>query len=550
LYHGRNIRCVKDLQKDTITVDPIYEILIDSVICEGNFPFMWNNIEITEAGEYTYNGMSSLGCDSILILTVTESEIITVSNDTAVCVNNFPFLWREINILGEGLYRDTVISSLACDTVFILNVTENEIITVYKDSAVCVNNFPFMWRGINILGEGEYRDTVQGLIGCDTIYILNVTEKQLARYEYSHSICMGDTYPFGGQNLTTGGIYYNTLTGAAANGCDSIVTLNLSVESSIITNENLSLCTHQFPYEYRDTVFGVNTVAGIYIFVDGCSRIELDLKIVKLPEINIPEMIVCAGEPYVTFDITPVSSDFSHGHINYSVEFNAQSLAAGFVNQSGTISGTDIDVALPGHIYPNHYGLTLTLTSDDDCNAQTVIPVPFSILYPRTIMEQKWDDVIALLNRYYNCLTCPPGEGYDFAAYQWYRNSNIMHGEDYSYIYLPNGGVLNNDDCYQVEITRPDGTKMFSCCFYPHDPKTECCVYPIVVQDGVTIRVSSLPNNVSLRLWTVTGILIQTHKDINSAEYEFAAPQQQGIYLIEMFTPDYAFKKVFPIVVK
>ncbi|MCO5279621.1 MAG: hypothetical protein M9931_01040 [Chitinophagales bacterium] len=43
----------------------------------------------------------------------------------------------------------------------------------------------------------------------------------------NQSICTGQSYSFNGQTLTQQGIYFDTLTNA--NGCDSLITLNLSV---------------------------------------------------------------------------------------------------------------------------------------------------------------------------------------------------------------------------------------------------------------------------------------------------------------------------------
>jgi len=43
------------------------------------------------------------------------------------------------------------------------------------------------------------------------------------------SVCAGQSYSFGSGNYTTAGIYRDTMAGAAVSGCDSIVTLHLSI---------------------------------------------------------------------------------------------------------------------------------------------------------------------------------------------------------------------------------------------------------------------------------------------------------------------------------
>jgi len=65
--------------------------------------------------------------------------------------------------------------------------------------------------------------------GCDSIITLNLTVNQPSASTISQTICAPNSYTFDGQTLTTSGTYMDTLTNAS--GCDSIVTLNLTVRS-------------------------------------------------------------------------------------------------------------------------------------------------------------------------------------------------------------------------------------------------------------------------------------------------------------------------------
>ena len=386
------------------------------------------------------------------------------------------------------------------------------------------------------LTEGKYYVNI--CYGYCCVYD-SITVSELDSVKINAVICQGDTYNSNGFNESATGIYTRPET--TPEGCDYIIELTLDVVNSIITNDAKSICYEELPYIYNDTVFQKNTVSGTYIITDGCNKTILELEVIKIPDVNIIIPEICAGDEDFILNIVPTTTDYIHYFTNYSVTFNAQSIAAGFVNQSGTIADMEnININLPDSIYPNHYGLTLSLTnSDNNCNSQMFV-MPFDILYPNTIMEQKWGDVIALLNYYYN-------GHYEFAGYQWYRDGVKLNGEDYSYIYLKNG-VLDTTSCYTVEITRPDGTKMFSCCFKPHKAKEQCCDYPIVQENGV-IHISKLSDNTIIRLWTVTGILLQSQKVMKTTQYEFASPQQQGVYLIEILNNNESVRKVFPIVV-
>ena len=254
--------------------------------------------------------------------------------------------------------------------------------------------------------------------------------------------------------------------------------------------------------------------------------------------INKP-LIVCGNEESVfSMLITPTDNPAGLFPTHYNLVFEPNDF---FQNTSGTFNGGNtIEISIPSSVYPANYPFTLTLSSvSSECGGITFTDT-LKVYYSNKIMEQKWDDVIALLNKNYN------GD-HTFTGYQWYRNNQIMQGEKNSYIYLASQ-KLNPADCYQVLVTRPDNTKVFSCCFYSGEPRPTTD-NPIVIQSGGVIKVTPLPENSTVRLWTVTGILLQSQK-INASDFEINV-SQQGIYLLEIVTTENNTDgKVFKIVVK
>ncbi|MBK7291542.1 MAG: hypothetical protein IPI78_15645 [Chitinophagaceae bacterium] len=59
-------------------------------------------------------------------------------------------------------------------------------------------------------------------------------------------------YTWNGNNYTAAGTYNVTLIGTA--GCDSIATLNLSVNPTLTSTTNVAICTNQLPYTGMATV--------------------------------------------------------------------------------------------------------------------------------------------------------------------------------------------------------------------------------------------------------------------------------------------------------
>ena len=70
------------------------------------------------------------------------------------------------------------------------------------------------------------------------------------------TICAGDSIFFGGTYVSTTGQYVDSLQNSA--GCDSLIYFNLTVESTIITQDTLDICA-------GDSVF----IGGDYQFTTG-----------------------------------------------------------------------------------------------------------------------------------------------------------------------------------------------------------------------------------------------------------------------------------------
>ncbi len=106
--------------------------------------------------------------------------------------------------------------------------------------SVCENELPFIFGEQSLTEDGEYTETYTTIHGCDSIVTLDLTITPT--YTDTVSLTASDTeipYIFGTQSLTATGIYTETF--ASVNGCDSTVTLDFTVHitgSEIVENEN------------------------------------------------------------------------------------------------------------------------------------------------------------------------------------------------------------------------------------------------------------------------------------------------------------------------
>jgi chitinase len=136
----------------------------------------------------------------------------------------------------------------------------------------------YTWNGTTYTTSGAYTWTGTNASGCDSVATLNLTINPVYNETDTISICNGDSYTFGTQTLTTAGTYTEVFT--ASNGCDSTVTLTLNTLTSYNETATASICTGD------SYIFGTQTLttAGVYtdLFssVSGCdSTVVLTLNV-------------------------------------------------------------------------------------------------------------------------------------------------------------------------------------------------------------------------------------------------------------------------------
>ena len=147
----------------------------------------------------------------------------TTLNETICSPNSYSFNGQSYST--TGTYTATLTNAAGCDSVITLNLTVNYPNSSNVAESIC---FPstYNFNGQPLSATGIYLDTLINAAGCDSIVTLNLTVKQPSASSITDTICSGNTYTFNGQSYTASGTYTATLTNAV--GCDSVVTLNSS----------------------------------------------------------------------------------------------------------------------------------------------------------------------------------------------------------------------------------------------------------------------------------------------------------------------------------
>ncbi|NCW76346.1 MAG: hypothetical protein EBW13_06325, partial [Actinobacteria bacterium] len=115
---------------------------------------------------------------------------------------------------------------------FTFNVSDPSATTI--NQSICAPN-SYTFDGQTLTTSGTYMDTLTNAAGCDSVITLNLTVNQPSATTITQTICAPNSYSFNGQSYNATGTYTATLTNAA--GCDSVITLNLTVVDVQITQE-------------------------------------------------------------------------------------------------------------------------------------------------------------------------------------------------------------------------------------------------------------------------------------------------------------------------
>ena len=341
----------------------------------------------------------------------------------------------------------------------------------------------------------------------DTIVVPNIVPEPTV---FHLETCPETPVYFGDQWFNTDTTYVGVFPNFA--GCDSTSTLHLKVwpkpqdlyrHDSICSDGSVMINGIKFTEPVENYLIMMKTSHGcdsaMYFTLTVNERIQTDV-----PQWSFG----CAddNEYNIIFDINAGQYD------SLEIKFNTPEL------RDTTLYNNETHIAIPYPVtvLPGHYQATLKFYQFC-CGTHTEVR-DVDIRYRASIVEQKWNDVLTVLAPKYN-------GGYEFTAFQWYKNGQPIPGETRSYLYQ----ALDFTADYYVVVTRPDGIQMATCPITPvyHEQQSE---YPTIVPANQMVRIR-LDNPTKVYIYSALGQLVNTYS-LTAGETVFQTPAQAGIYII------------------
>jgi hypothetical protein len=503
----------------------------DTLLCHG-VTCEWRNKPYTTAGSYNDTVRNMLLCDSIIYTLNLQylPDVVYVEEDALLC-HGVTCEWRNKQYTTAGSYNDTVRNMLLCDSIiYTLNLQYlPDVVYVEEDTLLC-HGVTCEWRNKQYTAAGTYSDTVKNQLQCDSIiYTIELSYlPEVQHFATDTAICYGFTCTWRDYTYDVSGTYHDTIRNMLL--CDSIIyTLNLLIHPEIpITHVTDTMAGPE--YHWNEQIY---TTGGEYSVilpaVTGCDSVVV-LHLLSNPA-AIDTVILyeqCAGSGEQEIEI------LTQGFISQiALRYSPKALAAGWQDTIMPFSSNDLYTLSYRDIRAGIYEATAVGLFHDVEVATYSFTLTY--LYPTTIFEQRYNDLITVLTHDYN-------GGYDFVAFQWYKDGVLIPGATHSYL----NQSLGFEAEYSVLLTDTNGLALMSCPIIAED-KAELSVYPTILQPGGSAKVSITESNV-LYIHDSTGKIIQEHH-LEQGITDISMPIVSGVYLLRFVSNDH-IERTFKLIVQ
>ena len=271
---------------------------ITAEICQGG-SYEFFDQTLTTAGTYTHTLQSVIGCDSVITLTLTEVSVYNTPVEAEICEgDSYNFFGQTLTT--AGTYTHTLQSVSGCDSVITLTLTVNPVYNTPVEAEICEGG-SYNFFGQSLTTAGTYTHTLQTVHGCDSVITLTLTVNPVFNTPVTAEICDGSSYNFFGQTLTTAGTYTHTL--QTVHGCDSVITLTLTVNYGTHNVETETACDN---FTWHGTTYNTSgTYTYAYTNANGCESVDtlhltVNQSVTELVEMSACDSYTWNGNTYTT----------------------------------------------------------------------------------------------------------------------------------------------------------------------------------------------------------------------------------------------------------
>ena len=244
-------------------------VYVDTAACES---FTWNDSVYTRSGNYQQHFFTVHGCDSLVMMNLTIYHKTYSSLDSAICTVDFPFQWNGVTFYYPGGIDSTIVpNAMGCDSLITMHVTLNPNTSSVLYDTIVQNALPYDTLNMHFTTSGMQQTTISNVYGCDSLVTMNLTVLPNVSVHIYDTVCENDLpVRWNGLEFLQEGTQIITL--IASTGVDSAVSMHLHVNPNTYTTVRDTVIENDLPHTFNGIVFAdsVSNASVIVQNAQGC----------------------------------------------------------------------------------------------------------------------------------------------------------------------------------------------------------------------------------------------------------------------------------------
>lgn len=368
---------------------------------------------------------------------------------------------------------------------------------------------------------GMYMDTIPNAVGCDSIITINLSIGNDNASTISPLGCDSYTSP-SGKIWTVAGTYMDTITNVS--GCDSVITINLTMGATTADSITTTACD-----SYTSPSGKMWTMSGIYMDTipnaSGCDSIlTIDLTVNNSSASTI--------SPTVCYSYTSPTGRVWNTSGTYQDTLTNAIGCDSIVTINLTVNDATTDTISPlacdsfvspsGKLWLSSGNYQDTIPNLAGCDSIITINLTVTNIDP-TVNLNGWTLTAVETNADYQWINCNVNNALIFGK----NDQSFEPSVDGSYsVMITKNGCMETSSCTNVTGVSISEVKFNS----------TVTAYPNPTEGLITVELGQVYEDITVRIMTTTGQLVRSQEFATTDKFELAIQEQAGLYIVEIQT--------------
>lgn len=292
------------IQIELLDLPPSELLSVD--LCIGD-TIIINGEAFSEEGSFTQFLESENGCDSILVVEINESEVFGTDIVESICPGDSVIINNEV-FTEEGSFVQNLVSEAGCDSILNINIVELEAMSIDTLASICEGDSAFI-AGVFYDTAGTFVDFLDIGLECPLVVNITIESFPAITIDTSFQLCQGDTLNFFGVDYTEGGSFIQEVESI---GCDTTFNLEIEELESFFISESFFLFSGDTLVINGEEFTEGGIFENNFTTVDGCDSI-VSITVNEIGALVEYDMNDCAsflgGEDRIYDEFTPAFPD-------------------------------------------------------------------------------------------------------------------------------------------------------------------------------------------------------------------------------------------------